>query len=156
MAEFLKKINKKYFNNKGISLIEALLTIVLAVVLLLSLITLTNFNIRNSTLVTENQDAITSSNLLLENLRSQKDISFSNFINLASSKCTVNFCIVDNDLLVAVSEAEISNLPSPSSYFKVKKITDDEILINIMTRWKVGSSTFSSPISTTFTNWRAK
>lgn len=156
MAEFLKKLSKKYLNNQGISLVEALLTIVLAVILILSLITLTNFNIRNSLLVTENQDSISSANLLLENLRTIKDRNFTNFVTEVSSKCANSDCTIENDLIKSLTSAQVSELSSPSSYFRVVKVSDNEIVVNIKTVWVVGNSTFSSPLSTTFTNWRAR
>jgi Tfp pilus assembly protein PilV len=155
MEALLKKANKIYHNNKGISMVETILAIALSVILLLSLITLTNFNIRNSLLVTENQDAITSANLILENLRSLKDQNFKDFVNITSQKCVNSYCKLNNNIIVSVSEDEVINSITPTSYFKVSKISDNELLLNIITRWKVGPTSFSSPVSTTFTNWRA-
>jgi Tfp pilus assembly protein PilV len=149
---YIKK-KRKIDNNEGIGLVEALIAIALAIILVVSLLTLTNFNIRNSLLVTENQDAITSANLLLENLRSLKDSDFTFFAGRVFSACKTSNCTVN-------SSGEIDNnvdldVSSPVSYFRVEEISPQEIKINIITQWKVGSSTFSSPLSTTFTNWRS-
>jgi Tfp pilus assembly protein PilV len=147
---YIKK-KSKINNNEGIGLVEALIAIALAIILVVSLLTLTNFNIRNSLLVTENQDAITSANLLLENLRSLKDSDFTFFAGRVFSACKTSNCTVTSGQINnAVNLGE-----SPVSYFRVEEISPQEIKINIITQWKVGSSTFSSPLSTTFTNWRS-
>jgi type II secretory pathway pseudopilin PulG len=155
MVEYLKKQNKILSNDSGIGLVEALIAVALSIILIVSLLTLTNFNIRNSLLITENQDAINSANLLLENLRSIKDSNFANFVDSVSSKCINSNCTVNfaNNIEPVTIDLDAQ---SPISYFKIKKVSDNEIQINIMTEWKVGNSIFSSPLSTIFTNWRSK
>jgi type II secretory pathway pseudopilin PulG len=150
-------LQKIYIDNKGIGLVEALVAIALAIILIVSLLTLTNFNIRNSLIVTENQDAINSASQLLENLRSEKDSNFNDFYTTVTSS---DFCISPNKCTFS-STGVITNTVnldlSPISYFSVVKTPGNvnQIEINIITLWKVGNTTFSSPLSTTFTNWRA-
>ena len=122
------------------------------------LFTLTNFNIRNSTLADENQRAINSANSLVESLRSLKDIDFTTFRTEVTSECVATNCIVTgNTAGNAVSPITLdSTTLYPISYFRAAQVSNDEIKLNITTIWKIGSKTFSSPLSTTFTNWRAK
>lgn len=150
---FIKLINKKYINNKGIGLVESLIAITLAIILIVSLLTLTNFNIRNSLLVTENQDAINSANSLIENLRSIKDSDFTAFVSKVFSSCKTTNCSVSSGTIVDA----VINLDnqSPVSYFRVREISSQEVEINIITEWKVGDQKFSSPVSTVFSNWRS-
>jgi Tfp pilus assembly protein PilV len=150
---FIKSKNNKHLNNQGIGLVEALIAITLAIILVVSLLTLTNFNIRNSLLVTENQDAINSANVLLENLRSLKDSDFSDFATKVYSSCKTQICTVSSKVIVDAS-IDPNNL-KPYSYFKVREISAQEIEINIVTEWKVGNQKFSSPVSTIFSNWRS-
>lgn len=153
MEVFIKLINKKYINNKGIGLVESLIAITLAIILIISLLTLTNFNIRNSLLVTENQDAINSTNSLIENLRSLKDSDFTSFATKVFSSCKTTNCFVSSGTIVDA----VINLDdqSPVSYFRVREISSQEVEINIITEWKVGDQKFSSPVSTVFSNWRS-
>lgn len=151
--ELYKKSENNYFNNRGIGLVESLIAITLAIILIVSLLTLTNFNIRNTLLVTENQDAINNANQLLENLRSVKDINFSEFISKLEI-CISSPCVYNSGNITSI-QSNADN-PSPFSYFKSRKISDNEVEITIITEWKVGNSKFSSPLQTIFTNWRNK
>ena len=72
----MKKQNIFSQNNKGLTLVETLITLGLASLLILALVSLTTFNVRNSLLVTENQDAINSANKLLEDIRRTRDTEF--------------------------------------------------------------------------------
>jgi len=150
---FIRKRNKKYINNKGIGLVEALIAVSLAIILIVSLLTLTNFNIRNSLLVTENQDSINSANNLLENLRTIKDSNFTSFATKVFSSCKTQNCTVSSGAIVDA----VINLDnqSPISYFRVREISSQEVEVNIVTEWKVGNQKFSSPVSTVFSNWRS-
>jgi hypothetical protein len=156
MEVFINLREIKKLNNKGIGLVEALIAIALAIILIVSLLTLTNFNIRNSLLVTENQDAISSANILLENIRSAKDSNFSTFLNTVNSSCSKSsnkICTVNSSGVVTDAVVNLDN-QSPYSYFNVTKVSEDEVQIFIYTQWKVGNKTFSSTLQTTFTNWR--
>jgi len=157
MVELLKKQNKNILkNNDGISLIEAIIAVAVGIILIVSLLTLTNFNIRSSLLASENQNAINNANFLLETLRSQKDTNFTSFLTNTLAKCGGNnYCSLANDGSYNTVSADTDST-IPVSYFNVVKNSDNEVLINIMTYWKIGSSKFSSPLSTLFTNWRAK
>ena len=155
MAEFIKKLK---INNQGIGLIETLLAVVFSISLILALVTLTNFNIRNSILVDENQRAINSANSLVESLRSLKDIDFTTFRTEVTSECVATDCIVTGNIannIVGPITLD-SNTKYPVSYFRASQVSTNEIKLNITTVWKIGSKTFSSPLSTTFSNWRAK
>jgi type II secretory pathway pseudopilin PulG len=156
MEVFIKLKEIKKINNQGIGLVESLIAIALAIILIVSLLTLTNFNIRNSLLVTENQDAINSANNLLENLRSLKDSNFTTFLNTVSANCLRSnnkICSVTSGV---VTEASINlDNQSPYSYFNIVKVSDNEVQIFILTQWKVGNNVFSSPLQTTFSNWRS-
>lgn len=149
MVESQSKIN----NNSGFGIIEALLSIALGIILIVSLLTLTNFNTRNSLLITQNQQALTSANLLLETLRAQKENNFTDFIYRSTTLCVSDRCTVGSSGEIIRTSVDI-NSTIPVSYFSVKKNSDSEVVINIMTYWKVGNSNFSSPISTLFSNWR--
>jgi len=153
MVEFTKKLK---LNNQGIGLIETLLAIVFSISLILALVTLTNFNIRNSILVDENQKAINSANKLIESLRALKDTSFSAFLTQVSTAndCVNVICTVDNDKIIPAT-VDLERV-SPYSYFKVEVVSTNEIKINTTTEWKIGSKSFSSPLSTTFSNWRSR
>lgn len=153
MEVFIKLKNSKHIDDKGIGLVEALIAITLAIILIVSLLTLTNFNIRNSLLVTENQDAINSANSLLENLRGIKDSDFTAFASKVFSSCKTTSCTVSSGTIVDA----VINLDnqSPVSYFRVREISSQEVEVNIVTEWKVGNQKFSSPISTVFSNWRS-
>jgi Tfp pilus assembly protein PilV len=158
MEILLKKIDKIIKSNQGIGLIETVLAVLFSIVLIIALVTLTNFNIRNSTLADENQKAINSANSLVESLRSLKDISFTAFITESVANCATTDCTVTG-MTSGDTVAPITvnlNTNSPVSYFRVVKVSDDEVKVNITTLWKVGSKTFSSPLSTTFTNWRSR
>ena len=77
MEIFQKKLNNLgnlIISNKGIGLIETILAVMFSIFLIIALVTLTNFNIRNSTLADENQKAINSANSLVESLRSLNDL----------------------------------------------------------------------------------
>lgn len=154
MEVFLKRMLDKIKNNFGIGLVESLIAIAFAIIIIVSLLTLTNFNIRNSLLVTENQDAINSANLLLENLRSTKDQNFADFYTLMGS-CVNQNCVLNSDGTVSNANVDLNSV-SPISTFKVKLVSATEIEIYILTQWKVGNSTFSSPMNTVFTNWRSR
>jgi hypothetical protein len=150
MAEFQNKINK----DEGFGVIEALLSIALGIILIVSLLTLTNFNNRNSLLLTQNQQALNSTNLLLETLRAQKENNFTDFMTRATALCVSDKCNVSSSGEFVKADIDI-NSTTPVSYFSVKKNSDSEIIVNIMTYWKVGNSNYSSPLSTLFSNWRA-
>lgn len=160
MVEFQKKqyllLKQYYLNNQGIGLVETLLAVVFSISLILALVTLTNFNIRNSVVVEKNQDAINASNRLVETLKAKKDTNFTSFKNLVSTYCITLYCSVD-------TSGNITSFPSPdleqnypTSYFKIENISESEIKVNIITNWKMGSKYFSSPLSTTFSNWRVR
>jgi len=153
MVELQKKIK---LNNQGIGLIETILAVFFSIFLIIALVTLTNFNIRNSTLVSENQRAINSANKLVEQVRVIKDVNFITFVTKVSADCVNNICTVDSSNNSIVPATVDLDSVSPYSYFKVAKISDDEIRVDVTTLWKIGSKTFSSPLSTIFTNWRAK
>lgn len=157
MVELKKKLNNLIsIDNKGIGLVEALLAVALGAILIVSLLTLNSFNIRNSLLVTENQKAISSTNLMLENLRAQKDTDFTAFYNKVNANCVSSSCIIDPVSGITKASSIDKNPASPTSYFTVTINSPTEIKVDIMTYWVVGSSNFSSPLSTLFTNWRAK
>jgi len=155
MAELKKLKNKITINNSGISLVEVLITILIGTILIVSLLTLTNFNVRNSLLVTENQDAINSANILLETLRTTKDVSFPVFMEIVHPRCQNSKCYILGSEIVTFDIATYT-LDAPVSYFGVRKISDKEVEINIMTEWKVGNTRYSSPLSTIFTDWRSQ
>ena len=158
MELFLKNLNKIKNSNEGIGLIETILAVMFSIFLIVALITLTNFNIRNSTLADENQRAINSANSLVESLRSLKDIDFTTFRTEVTSECSSADCIVTGDTTDNTVTAILldSSTMYPVSYFRVSQVSNDEIKLNITTLWKIGAKTFSSPLSTTFTNWRSK
>lgn len=150
---------QKRINNKGIGLVETLLAVVFAVSLIVSLVTLANFNIRTALINTETQRSISSANQLIELLRSKKDTNFSNFYNFVAGSCVNNFCFVDSSSGdITVGNPTPLNGGNPVSVFKVELSTTDpeEIKINIITKWKISNKDFSSPISTVFTNWRSR
>jgi len=153
MVEFPKKIN---LNNQGIGLIETILAVFFSIFLIIALVTLTNFNIRNSTLVGENQRAINSANKLVEEIRVVKDVNFAAFVTKVSTECVNNICDIDPSSNSVIPATVDLNAVSPYSYFKAEKISNDEVRINVTTEWKIGTQTYSSPLSTIFTNWRAK
>ena len=158
MEIFQKNLSKIKNSNEGIGLIETILAVMFSIFLIVALITLTNFNIRNSTLADENQRAINSANSLVESLRSLKDIDFTTFRTEVTSECVTVACIVTgNTAGNTVSPITLdSTTLYPISYFRAAQVSNDEIKLNITTIWKIGSKTFSSPLSTTFSNWRAK
>jgi Tfp pilus assembly protein PilV len=158
MEIFQKNLSKIKNSNEGIGLIETILAVMFSIFLIVALITLTNFNIRNSTLADENQRAINSANSLVESLRSLKDIDFTTFRTEVTSECVATDCIVtENTAGNTVSPITLdSTTLYPISYFRAAQVSNDEIKLNITTIWKIGSKTFSSPLSTTFSNWRAK
>lgn len=150
---------QKRIDNKGIGLVETLLAVVFAVSLIVSLVTLANFNIRTALINTETQRSISSANQLIELLRSKKDTNFSNFYNFVAGSCVNNFCFVDSSSGdITVGNPTPLNGGNPVSVFKVELSTTDpeEIKINIITKWKISNKDFSSPISTVFTNWRSR
>lgn len=158
MEIFQKNLYKIKSSNEGIGLIETILAVLFSIFLIIALVTLTNFNIRNSTLADENQKAINSANSLVESLRSLKDISFTAFVTETVAQCSNTNCTVTgNNTGDTVGPVNIDlAAQSPVSYFRVSQVSSDEIKINVTTLWKIGTKTFSSPLSTTFTNWRAK
>ena len=161
MEIFQKNLSKIKNSNEGIGLIETILAVMFSIFLIVALITLTNFNIRNSTLADENRKAINSAHSLVESLRSLKDseaIGFTTFRTEVTSECVATDCIVTgntaNNIVGPITFDQTTEYPI--SYFRAVQVSNDEIKININTIWKIGSKTFSSPLSTTFSNWRAK
>jgi Tfp pilus assembly protein PilV len=156
-------------NQQGITLVETVITLAFAMLLILALVSITGFNIRNSSLVFENQDAINSSNKLLENLKFVKDIDFS---NLHSFPANVNcfrvdhYCTLNSNRIAATQPSGILTSPSPTSFFIVTRTSPtpsvnplvevNEVGIKIVTVWKIGTSNFSSAFDTILTNWRQK
>lgn len=153
MVELQKKTN---LDNQGIGLIETILAVFFSIFLIIALVTLTNFNIRNSTLVGENQRAINSANKLVEEIRVVKDVNFAAFVAKVSADCVNTNCDVDPSAVTIIPATIDLNSISPYSYFRAEKISNDEVKINVTTEWKIGTQTYSSPLSTIFTNWRAK
>lgn len=150
----------KSINNKGIGLVETLLAVVFAVTLLVSLVTLANFNVRTALQNTESQRSVSSANKLIEDLRVIKDSNFVDFKSkVISNNCQNSFCYL-NGANITQGEPAVDNTGSPVSTFKVvipdSPENPDEIIINIITRWKISNKDFSSPVSTVFTNWRSR
>lgn len=149
-------------NNKGLTLVETLITLGLASLLILALVSLTTFNVRNSLLVTENQDAINSANKLLEDIRRTRDTEFSRlYINTHNCSNPLSFCSIDTNTLTVtgLTESVVDTSMSPISYFNYINEIDlanppTELNVRITTVWKIGSSQFSSAFNTIFTNWR--
>lgn len=171
MHKFLNnQVYTKIKNNNGLTLVEVVITIGISTLLVLALVTITTFNIRNSALVFENQDALNSSNKLLENLKFLKDTDFDKLYSFPSgTNCFSedNYCYLDNNRQVSrYTAAQISGTNVPLSYFVVTRTSPtpsvnppvevNEVSIRILTRWNIGSSSFSSAFSTIFSNWRQK
>lgn len=159
IMNFLKQ-NDKSQKNEGLTLVETLITLGFASLLILALVSLTSFNVRNSLLVTENQDAINSANKLLEDIRNVKDTEFARIHN-NTFNCNVltNFCSIDSNTnqVKTLTASEINNSNAPISYFNIVSQTGTpptELNIRITTVWTIGSSKFSSAFNTLFTNWR--
>jgi len=159
----------KIKNNKGLTLIETVITLAFALLLILALISITTFNIRNSSLVFENQDAINSSNKLLENLKFIKDTNFAKLYSFPAGVDCVksdNYCTINTSKNVAKQPSAILQNTSPTSFFIVTRTSPtpivnppvqvNEVGIKIVTVWKIGSSSFSSAFDTILTNWRQK
>lgn len=152
MGPLLKKIN-----NQGIGLVETLLAVVFAVSLIVSLVTLANFNIRTALTNTETQRSISSANQLIENLRAKKDTNFSNFKSIIETRCIETSCYLNSSGDIVAGEPEVTNSGNPVSTFRVEIPEDsEEIKVNVLTRWKISNKDFSSPLSTIFTNWRSR
>lgn len=161
MAEYRNKIGRKYLDNSGIGLVEVLIALALGTMLIVSLFTLTNFNIRNSLLVSRNQEAINSTNQLLENIRTIKDVDFINSFAAPSLLICPSSggpeCIVSNRKIVQATVVSPTDSNPVISTFKVARkvsTSSNDIEVYIMTEWKVGNSFFSAPLTTVFTNWR--
>lgn len=158
----MKKQNIFSQNNKGLTLVETLITLGLASLLILALVSLTTFNVRNSLLVTENQDAINSANKLLEDIRRTRDTEFSRlYINTHNCSSPLSFCSIDTNTLTVMSltKSAVDTSTAPISYFNYLNKIDlanppTELNVRITTVWTIGSSQFSSAFNTIFTNWR--
>jgi Tfp pilus assembly protein PilV len=149
-------------NNSGLTLVETLITLGFAMLLILALISLTSFNVRNSLLVTENQDAINSANKLLDDIKDIRDISFSILYTTPPYDCTkpTTLCVINtvNKTVATIPPSVLTTTTVPVSYFNTVSVSGGnpptELNIRIITVWNIGSSRFSSAFNTIFTDWR--
>lgn len=149
MAEYnFRNLN----NNLGIGLVESVLAIAFAIVVIVAVLGLINFNLQNSTSVSIRQEAVRDQSRVLENLKLIKE---SNFNILASlTNCTASAsCSLSNSVPVDVS---LSCNTSSDLYtcFSVNKVDASTLRIELITYFKIRGQSFSTPLSTIFTNWR--
>jgi hypothetical protein len=149
----MEELKTKIFNNKGIGLVEAVLAITFAIVVIVTLIGLINFNLQNSTNVTIRQDAVRNQVNVLEKLKLDKETNYTNFSNAVIGRCYSSQCYYNADTITSGCNTDSELL----SCFKISTAGStgvNVINVDIITYFKVRGTSFSTPLSTVFTNWR--
>ena len=151
MEEFNFKIFK---NNLGIGLVEAVLAIAFAVVVIVAVLGLINFNLQSSTSVSIRQEAVRDQSRVLESLKliNNNNLRGNSFLSILSPNCTQPTKCSLNEAQAIVRSCETNQ--DLATCFSINKVDDSQIRVELVTYFKIRGQSFSTPLSTVFTDWR--
>jgi len=153
MEEFNFKIFK---NNLGIGLVEAVLAIAFAVVVIVAVLGLINFNLQSSTSVSIRQEAFRDQSRVLETLKliNNNNLRGNSFLSILSPNCTQpSKCSLDETRANPIVDS-CNTGQDLATCFSINKIDDSQIRVELVTYFKIRGQSFSTPLSTVFTDWR--
>lgn len=145
---------KKKVLNKGISLLEIVITIGLVGVVLISLVTLSTKSVINSSLSREKNEATRYTQETIEWLRSEKDKGWTSFDT--NVQANTRWCMEDNSWTspgTCTSEQTISGTNFTRSV-EFNRVDANTIEVTVITRWQSSGNLNQSRSATILTRWR--
>ncbi len=148
---------RKLKNQKGQSLFEVIVALGIITLVLITLLNLATLSIKHSTSAKNLNQATDLTQSALEWLRSERDLSWTNFstnaqtpvwciLNLSFQSATVGKCGANAFIASTVFKREIT--------FGI--IDADNIDTTVTTYWNDGSGYHEAKSITTFTNWKGQ